>query len=181
MTRSEAQDGARHGAPKREPPGAQPRIGPRGWAWLGLLTVLGYAAFAAVQILVLNPRAAAPGRPLEQIRAEVAAAGESLGATTALVILSVGAVLAFAGLAFAYAAPRLRRTPVVLYYLLLLVCGAPGYFFASFSAGMALADTYGISGGDHSPWSFALFATSGAALLTALVIVVVTLAGRLRR
>ena len=49
--------------------------------------------------------------------------------------------------------------------LALLVLGAPAYVVASFPAGMSLADTYGISGGDHSPWASPLFATSLAALL----------------
>ena len=155
-------------------------MGPRACAWAGFAVVLAYAAFAALQIMVLNPRAAAPGRGLAVIRDEVAAAGESLGHSFALIVLSVGVVLAVAGLIFAYAAPQLRRAPVTLYFLLLLVCGAPGYFFASFASGMALADTYGITGEYHSRWSVVLFAASGAALLAALVLGLVALSGRRR-
>jgi hypothetical protein len=59
----------------------------------------------------------------------------------------------------------------------MIVLGTPAYFFASFGPGMSLADTYPISGGDHSPWARPLYAASALALL-ALVGVVV---GGLRR
>ena len=49
-------------------------------ALVGTLAVLAYAALAGLQILVLNPLAAVPGRTLPQIEAEMARWGESLGA-----------------------------------------------------------------------------------------------------
>ncbi|MFX8942082.1 hypothetical protein ABTN11_20655, partial [Acinetobacter baumannii] len=50
-------------------------------------------------------------------------------------------------------------------YLTLLVLGEPAYIFTSFGVGMALADTYGITGGDASPWGMPLHVTSLLALL----------------
>ena len=50
-------------------------------------------------------------------------------------------------------------------FLVLLALGAPAYFWANFGPGMALADTFFVSGGDHSPWSAPLYVTSGLAVL----------------
>lgn len=49
--------------------------------------------------------------------------------------------------------------------LALLGGGAPAYFFASFSAGMSLADTYMISGADVAPWGSVLGIISALACL----------------
>lgn len=65
-----------------------------------------------------------------------------------------------------------------LAYLVLLVLGAPAYVVASFPAGMSLADTYAISGGDHSPWASPLFAISLAALLLGIALVAMLLTRR---
>ena len=61
-------------------------------------------------------------------------------------------------------------------FLSLLMLGAVGYFIASFSAGMGLADTFGISGGDYSRWSRLLYAVSllaGVALVVGSIVTVV--------
>lgn len=119
-------------------------------AVVGTVVVVAYALLAAVQILVLNPLAAVPGAELSQIYADVSAAGESMGAPLVLAGLAVGPVVAV-GLLL-----RTRRRPdgeariVAVQYLALVALGAFGYFWASFGPGMALADTYGISGGDHA-------------------------------
>lgn len=47
-------------------------------AFVGTLLVVAYAGLAVVQIFVLNALAAAPGKTLGQIHADMAAAGESL-------------------------------------------------------------------------------------------------------
>ena len=50
---------------------------PRSTLWItvaGVLAVLAYAALAAVQILVLNPLAAAPGLTLDEIMNDITAA-----------------------------------------------------------------------------------------------------------
>lgn len=70
-------------------------------AALGTLAVVAYAALAAVQILVLNPLAAVPGR-----------------------------------------------------------------------TGMALADSFGISGGDHAPWALPLYIASALALVALVTLAV---------
>lgn len=49
-------------------------------AAVGTALVTAYAGLAALQILVLNPLAAAPGRNLDEIGEDMAAAGESLTA-----------------------------------------------------------------------------------------------------
>ncbi len=63
-------------------------------AAIGTTLVTAYAGVAALQILVLNPLAAAPGKELDQIRADMAAVGESLSTPMAVGILSVGVGLA---------------------------------------------------------------------------------------
>ena len=131
----------------------------------GTALVVAYAALAGLQILVLNPLAAAPGLSLEQIRQDLSAAGESLRAQFVLVVLAFGVACAILVLVLAAAGRLASPTGPALAYLALLVLGAPAYVVASFPAGMSLADTYGISGGDHSPWASPLFATSLAALL----------------
>ncbi|MFT4260477.1 hypothetical protein [Microbacterium sp.] len=126
---------------------------------VGVGAVVLYAAVAALQILVLNPLAAAPGRTLAEIRGEMSAAGETLNEGMALGILGVGVVIALV-----VAAISIRSSaPAALTAMLfcgVLTFGAPAYFAASFGAGMGLADTYGISGGDHAPWGGVLFAVS---------------------
>ena len=53
-----------------------------------------HAALAAVQILVLNPLAFAPGNTLGQIHADLAQAGEAIGTPLVLAILGLGPALA---------------------------------------------------------------------------------------
>lgn len=149
-------------------------------ASVGTVSVIAYAVLAGLQILVLNPLAAASGRSLEQIHADVAAAGESLGSPFAVSILSLGVALAL--LLLTLLTRLSTATPIVagLAYALLLALGAPAYFLASFSAGMGLADTYGISGADYSRWSLVLYVVSGLALVTALALGMVALTRRRR-
>jgi hypothetical protein len=150
-------------------------------AAIGTLMVTAYAALAAVQILLLNPLAAAPGLELEQIHADMAAVGESLSAPTAIGVLSVGVGLAI--VLFGLIAVRREATPLaaVFGYLVLLVFGAPAYFIASFGAGMGLADTYMIGGADYSPWARPLYLVSVLCLLAALTIGAIDLTRRHRR
>ncbi|MDF2509593.1 MAG: hypothetical protein K0Q52_3452 [Microbacterium sp.] len=133
----------------------------------GVLAVTAYAAWAAVQILVLNPLAAVPGRTLDQIRSEMSAAGEELLWEPVAFILGIGVVLA---VVVAIVSIRGRAHPMVpaMSFLALLMLGAFGYFAASFGPGMSLADTFGIGGADYSPWARPLYAVSllaGAALV----------------
>ncbi|NJI57865.1 hypothetical protein HCX50_00320 [Microbacterium oxydans] len=153
---------------------------PRRTLWIsivGVLAVTAYAAVAAVQILVLNPLAAVPGRTLDEIRAEMDAAGEVLLWEPVAFILGIGVVLA---VVVAIASIRGRAHPMVpvMSYLALLMLGAFGYFTASFGVGMSLADTFGISGGDYSPWARPLYAVS---LFAGVALVVVPLVMLVRR
>lgn len=103
---------------------------------VGTSLVLAYATLAVVQILVLNPLAAAPGRTLSQIHRDLEAADQSLSPVLAVGIPALGVVLA---LVLGVVGMR-SRTPVstlALGYLVLLAAGTPAYFAASFGAGMS--------------------------------------------
>lgn len=140
----------------------RPRRG-RAIALLGTLAVLSYGSLAALQIAVLNPRAAMPGKGLGQIYAEAASAGQPMGAWWLL--MAVGPVTAVAIMFWAWRESELEWSRITSIYLALVALGAPMYFFASFSPGMALADTYSLSGGDYSPWAMPLYVASGLAVI----------------
>ena len=132
-------------------------------ASIGTALVIAYAAWAAFQILVLNPLAAAPGAPLAEIHAEITSAQGWGGSAPVYITLGIGVALALVFLLLAR--PIGSPTVTAAIYLVLLVLGAVGYFSASFDTGMSLADTYNISGGDHSPWSLPLYFVSLGALM----------------
>lgn len=138
---------------------------------IGVLAVVLYATLGAVQILVLNPLAAVPGKSIAEIRAGMSEAGEVIDTGMVLGIFGLGVLIALgvAALAIKDAAPA-RLT--VLLYCAVLVMGAPAYFIASFGPGMSLADAYGISGGDYSPWARPLYVASLFALGTAITLAV---------
>lgn len=150
---------------------------PRPTLWIcvaGVLAVTAYAALAAVQILVLNPLAAAPGGlSLDEVRAAMSNAGESLMPQTVLGILGAGVCL---GVGTAVVCLLTRAPAVVagMTFLALLMGGAPAYFVASFGPGMGLADTFGISGADASPWALTLYAVSALSAVGVLVGAAVT-------
>jgi len=149
-------------------PAERPRV--RRIAVAGTVAVTAYAAFAALHALVLNPLAAAPGRSLAQIHDDVAAAGESLGWRMVTVILGLGVLAAVALLRALWRSRQATARSAQLGYLTLLVAGAPAFFWASFPPGMALADTYGISGASHCRADLVLYAISAAALVTLAVL-----------
>jgi hypothetical protein len=136
-------------------------------ACVGTLLVIAYAGLALAQILVLNPLAAAPGKTLDEIHADMALAGESLNTPMAVGVLSLGVGLAVLTLILLSRSRDTTPIAAALAYLLLLAFGAPAYFIAAFGAGMGLADTYLISGGDHSPWARALYLASALSFLGA--------------
>jgi hypothetical protein len=137
--------------------------------------VIAYAGLALVQILVLNPLAAAPGKMLDEIHADMALAGESLSVPMAVGVLSLGAGLAVLTLILLSRSRDTTPIAATLAYLLLLTLGAPAYFIAAFGAKMGLADTYLISGGDHSPWAIALYLASALSFLGAATLVAVSI------
>lgn len=147
----------------------------------GTLLVFGYALLAVFQILWLNPLAAAPGMQLNQIWEDVAAANESMHASVVIGIMAIGPLVAILVLVTVALRPNIVPLVIVVVYLLILIHGAIAYFWASFGPGMSLADTYGISGGDHSPWAIPLYLTSAAALVSLLGIGVLGIIQNTRR
>jgi hypothetical protein len=139
----------------------------------GALLVMAYATLAAVQILVLNPLAAVPGKSLGRIHADMAAMNESPGSAMTLTILGAGVALALVVLLLLTVRSDSTPTAAVVAYLTMLAFGAPAYFIASFGPGMSLADTYGIGGADYSRWALPLYAIS---LLSVVALVAVAVA-----
>ncbi|WEO77673.1 hypothetical protein BJQ94_01050 [Cryobacterium sp. SO2] len=132
---------------------------------VGLVAIAAYAAVGATQTLVWNPLAAAPGTTLDEIRAALGRANESLGEPLVLVWAIIGVVLAALVVLLAALLPAMPAPVVLATDLWLLVLAAPAHMFVAFGAGMSLADTFGISGGDHAPWGALLYAISAVALL----------------
>jgi hypothetical protein len=142
------------------------------------MVIAAYAVVGALQILVWNPLAAVPGKGLEQIKAEMVAAGESMGEPAVYGFAVIGTVLALAILAVALLGRIKRVRTVVILGLVLLILGAPAFWIASFPAGMGIADTFMTHGGDHAPWGGVLLRISLGAMLALLL---VALMGRRRR
>lgn|GEM_PF-907240 len=132
---------------------------------VGTALVIAYAAWAYLQIWVLNPRAAMPEMSLPDIWLAVGQSQGLFDIRGTLIFLAIGPILAAALLIGGTIALRRRWWLVAGGHLLILLLGAPAYFLASFSPGMNLADTFGISGADYSPWAAPLFLVSLAALV----------------
>ncbi|TQL84496.1 hypothetical protein [Microbacterium saperdae] len=135
---------------------------------VGVVAVTLYAAFAAVQILVLNPLAAMPGLTLDEIRGRMSGAGEAVGQPMVLGILGAGVVFAI-GVAVVAIVRGAHPIVTTMCFLAVLAGGAPAYFVAAFGPGMALADTFMIGGGDASHWSLVLYVISVLSLLVVLI------------
>lgn len=114
--------------------------------------------------------AAVPGVSLAAIHAGLDAANESLAAPSVIVWAAVGIALAVAINLGVVRRPSVSTRHIAALYLWLLVLGAPSLWFASFPAGMALADAFdGTTGGDHSSWGMVLSGVSALAMLTLVV------------
>lgn len=133
-------------------------------ATVGFGAVGVYAGVAALQILVWNPLAAVPGATLGEISSEIAAARQSFSVASVLGYLALGPLLALVPLVLAWRG-MLTGLGAATAVSALISVGAPGYFVASFAPGMALADTYGISGGDHAPGGMVLMLVSASAFV----------------
>ena len=140
------------------------------------MLVLAYAVFAAIQIQVLNPLAAAPGLSLREIHAAVGATNDSMLIGLMLALLLPGPMIA-AGLLWSSSRGWVPWIATIAAQLGLLTLGTLVYVAASFGPGMTLADTFGIGGADHSPWATPLFALSGVSLLILLVLGITALRG----
>lgn len=139
---------------------------------VGLLAVAAYGLTAALQILVWNPLAAVPGATLDEIHEGLARRNESISLVAVLTWSSIGTLLALVVVLLTATRVVSRLRTVLILQLLILVLGAPIYFFASFSAGMALADAFFISGGDYTPWGGLLGLVSAAALIGTLLLLI---------
>jgi hypothetical protein len=149
---------------------------------IGLIVVASYAVVGALQILVWNPQAAVPGATLDEIHAQLEQANETLAAPLVLAWAVIGTALAAAVLLAAMKRSITRVRGVVVLDLLILVLAAPSHWFASFPAGMGIADAYATRGADHAPWGMVLYAVSAAALVGLVAFLVVAgLATKLKR
>lgn len=137
----------------------------------GALSVAAYAVWGAVHVLVVNPLAAVPGSSLDEIYAGIADAGQMFSMAWVLGIFGTGVVLAVAAAWVCIA----TKTPTIVAAagpLSLLVLGAPAYFMASFGPGMALADTFMISGRSYSAGHLPLYGISALAAVAIIVLAV---------
>jgi len=116
-----------------------------------------------------DPQSARGRLELDQIHADVAAAGEDFGTALVVSTMMVGPLVMLALVVGAAVRPVPRMLPVLVGAAVLTV-GPIAYWWASFGPGLALADTYLISGGDYSPWAWPLVAVSVAAFLTLITI-----------
>ena len=116
-----------------------------------------------------------PGASLAQIRQELAAHDESLGAPFVLAEMGFGVLLAIAALLITVRNRRLPLAVIAGGYLWLLILATPAYFWASFGAGMSLANTFGINGGDYSPWAWPIYLIS--ALATGGLVAILVISG----
>ena len=172
-------------ASRPRPTTAPPALPDRpGWVRLvagGVVPALvaALAVLSALQIFVLNPLAAAPdGRGLGRVYADLGAAGEGgfpfvLSALILAAGLGVAAILVF----IVWRREEVDPLAVLALGLASLVAATPAYFIASFGMGMALADTYGIGGADHSPWARPIYVLSALALAALVAVVVLLLRG----
>lgn len=149
-------------------------------AVLGTAAVTAYAVVMLLQITVWNPMAAVPGLTLAEIGTQAAARGETVFSAFPAIVAGAGIALAVGILVLAIVSRRVSAPAFAAMYLALLVGGAPAYFTASFGPGMAIADAFATSGGDHAPGGSYLMAVSAAAGV-ALVVWVVALATSSRR
>ncbi|WP_417509089.1 hypothetical protein [Microbacterium sp.] len=129
---------------------------------VGILAVVAYAVWGAVQVMILTPMVAVPGLTIREIRAAMSAAGESPSDVAIWIFVGLGVALA---VMVALIAIRSGIQPelTALLFLGVLTFGAPALFIASFGWGMALADTFGVSGGITAPGMAVVYLVSALA------------------
>ncbi|MDO9398340.1 MAG: hypothetical protein Q7T71_17475, partial [Herbiconiux sp.] len=130
-------------------------------ALAGLAIVLTLVAVGAADLLVWNPQAKVPGTDLAAVYGEmVARDGFDVGAGVTMVAVWaafwVAAALVVVGLALRRGRSGLTRRRIAILMLALVAGAVVGRFFAGFSIGMSIADTFATSGGDASLVSAAL-------------------------
>jgi hypothetical protein len=140
----------------------------------GPVVALAYAGVMALVITVLDLVAAVPSKSYSEILSALSSTGTNLTAE----FIGVGAFGAVGvGLAVTGAILGAKGAVTVrgeaLWQLGVIALGGPASFLAGFSLGLDAADTFGIAGGAHTPWSGVLYAVSGAAFVVAIVLAVV--------
>jgi len=140
----------------------------------GIIAVAMYSALLGVQALVLNPLAAVPGLSLDEIYADLRAAGANLTLDTVLVtiIAAIGPLLAIVAAVIGLG-KRLPPLTMLALFLVILALGGVATFYSGFAVGMDVADTYMTTGGDHSGWDRVLYVTSLAALVALIPVLII--------
>ena len=144
-------------------------------AMLGAVVVALILVIGAVDLLVWNPQTKVPGLSLQGIYAQMIEV-DQFSQSTALVQVTLWTAL-WGGLAVAVVFLAARRsqawmTPRRLSILVLAIIGGAVFFrfFAGFSIGMSIADTFGTSGANTSIVSAVLPYVGQLALATAAVL-----------
>ena len=145
----------------------------------GPVVVALYAAVMVLTIVVWDPVAAVPALTHPEILAELGDAGVNVTAAAIGLIVwgAVGVLLALVPSVLGFTG-YLGRGAVSMGHLAVVAAGAPAYFFGSFSLGMDVADTFAVSGGDHTLWGGVLYAVSGVALLALAAVTILRVASR---
>ncbi len=144
---------------------------PRGWLVVGPVLVTGYAVVMVLRASVWDPVAAVPSMSHPEIIQALRSSGVNvIGAYVAVTLWgAIGPVLAVV-VSILGAKNRLSTASVRSLHLAILAAGAPALFIASFPLGMDVADTFGVGGGAHTPWTGVLYLVSAAALVALLVV-----------
>jgi hypothetical protein len=133
-----------------------------------------YAAAMTLLITVWDPAAAVPSMEYPQIVGALRAAGVDMTATYFWVCAWGAAGVGLALIpSFLLAKRALGVRDASGFSLLVIAAGAPAYFVGSFSLGMDVADTFGVSGGDHTALGGVLYLVSAVSFATLVSITVV--------
>jgi hypothetical protein len=136
----------------------------------GPIIVAAYAIVAVLIITVWDPIAAVPTLSYGEIVVELARHGVDVSAVAMMLGVWAGLGVALSAGVSALALTRVPRPwTVIAWQLALLVAGAPALFVASFTLGMDVADTFGVSGQPHTPWTGVLYQVSALACVGLLV------------
>ncbi len=124
-----------------------------------------------LHILVWNPSAKVPGLTLDEIYAEMAAAGE-LPAAGHVILVLWATVWTIAAVVFMIGSrlPWLSARRIVVIGCAMLGLIATTQWMASFNMGMGLADTFMTSGADATPFGPVLMVAGQIAIATAVAL-----------
>ena len=145
----------------------------RWWLVAGMAIVVCYAAAMALTSVVWDPMNAVPNLSYAQIVATLDRNGVSMVASVvAMVAYSVVGIALALPVGISALAGRIGTWGASVWLLAVIVCGAPAYFMSGFGLGMDVADTFGTTGGDHTPVGGILYLVSAAALVALCLLLV---------